>query len=515
MTIKLRLYQQQALMALEHRKVTVLPTGTGKTAVMAALAEREARERRKTHIVVHREELIPQTERALRQAGYRGEIGTVQASRRNFAPVTVCMQQTLRNVKKIPKVANLIVDEAHRYTTELSGHAILNRYEELGAAIYGFTATPSINMKPIYGPGKPFVGVSFRRTIPWAIANGYLCDVRGKVVRLGMDLGKVKRDSSGDWAAGSLSTAMLKVRAPERIVEAWCKEGEGRTRSIAFCPTVEFGEELTRQFKKVTKRVGEVYGTTGKEARSETIEGFRLGEIEVLVNVIVGAEGFDVPEVDCVLMARPTKSWTLYTQCVGRGLRPSPGKRDCLVLDYSGASQALDLATMPKVVGVREAEHGKSVLSILNDRGERSPAELDIDYGVAEMEDALLFHPIVWHQIGEEFVATFDRAHVVTIAPVEDEEDSTVQYGAFLVNLRTGHEHELSLCPFPADAQQIAEELIRDEGEGGLSKRKAPWRAQPVSPAQMKFFRRGSVPATRGEASDQITIMLYKRARGV
>ena len=501
-------------MALRHRQVTVLPTGTGKTAVMAELATRNARKGKRTLVCVHREELIPQTIRAMEAAGYTGKVGIVQAARKDWqADVVVAMQQTLRRVlDDVPRFDVAIIDEAHRYTTKVSGHALLDVLEKGGAKVYGFTATPSINMKPIYGPGKPFTGVSFKRTIPWAITNGYLSDVRAKTVKLGMDMSKVKTDSAGDWAAGSLSTSMLAVRAPERIVESWQKEAADRTRSIAFCPTVEFGRELAKKFRKATSRVGQVYGTTPKEERAETIEAFRLGEIEVLVNVIVGAEGFDVPELDCVLMARPTKSWTLYTQCVGRGLRPSPGKRDCLVLDYSGASQTLDLATLPKVVGAKDLKPGKSLRELVE---ERTPAELDIDYGVAEMEDALLFAPVNWTQVGEEFVAPFDAGHVVALAPVEDEDTATIEYGAFLVNLKSGHEHELGVYPFASDASEMAEDLIREEGDGSLSKRRSPWRRSPPTKAQQKFFRKGGLPETRGEASDLITIMLYKRARGV
>jgi superfamily II DNA or RNA helicase len=511
--VKLRPYQIQALAALEHRHITTLPTGTGKTAIMAEHAMRELRKERSTLVLVHREELIPQTQKALALAGVpEKSVGIVQAARRDPRTVTIAMQQTIRGMADLPKVHTAIVDEAHRYTTEKSGHAVLDALEAQGANIYGFTATPSINMKPIYGPGKPFVGISFKRTIPWAIMNGFLSDVRGRSIRLGMDLKKVKTDRAGDYAAGSLATAMLRVRAPERIVESWQTEAQGRTRTIAFCPTVEFGEALTRAFKKVTERVGQVYGTTATTERAATIESFRKGETEVLINVIVGAEGFDVPEVDCVVMARPTKSWTLYTQCVGRGLRPAPGKVDCLVLDYSGASQTLDLATLPKIVGAKDLKQGKSLRKLVE---ERTPAELDIDYGVAEMEEALLFAPVAWTQVGEEFVATFDSGHVVTIAPVEDEDDSIVSYGVFLVELKSGAETEVGLFPFASDAGAAAEELIREEGEGSLSKRRAPWRRGEVTPAQMKFFRNGGAPATRGEAADQITLLLYRRARGM
>lgn len=506
--MKLRPYQQEALAKLAHRQLTVLPTGTGKTRIMAEMACRHDG----AMILVHREELIDQTVRTIRALRPDVKVGIVQGPQKEWRAVTVIMQQTIRRKIDVPEtIYTLIVDEAHRYTTKASA-AVLDACEARGAKIYGFTATPAINGRPIFGPGMPFTGISYRRTTVSMIREGYLCDARALSVRLGgLDLRKVKT-SQGDYSAASLGAAMGRIHAPARIVEAWQEHAADRKRTIVFLPTVELGHETTDAFRAAGVAAEEAYGDTPKSQRELAIGRIRTGETRVLVNVLVGAEGFDVPEIDCVVQARPTKSWTLYTQCLGRGLRPAPGKTDLLLLDIAGNVHEHDLVTMPKALEMGRLPAGKSVREATEGR---SPREVELEHERAQLEEALLFAPVHWHTWGEEHVAAFDGENVLVLAPIEDETGS-VLYGVFRTNVRSGEEQKVSVHEFPAEASEAAEDLLRSEGDPQLYKRSARWRREPPSERQIRVFAslpEAERPKTRGEAAERLTLALYKRVR--
>lgn len=502
----LRPYQNEALARRTHRELTVLPTGTGKTKIMAEIA---AEASKPVAIVVHREELVDQTVRALRERCPKRRIGVVQGTRNEWREITVCMQQTLRRrLSSIPAgIGTLLVDEAHRYTTKTSGADLIDAFPE--ARVYGFTATPQINGKPIYGPGRPWVGISYRRSPVAMIREGYLCDVRALSVEWSdLDLSRVKV-SKGDYSASALGSAMGRLHAPERIVDAWKEHAADRKRTLVFVPTVELGKATTAAFRATGAAVREVYGNTPPQERKSAISAIRTGAATVLVNVLVGAEGFDVPEIDCVVQARPTKSWTLYVQTIGRGLRIAPGKPDLLVLDIAGSSAEHDLATLPRALEIPSLPRGKSVREVTEDR---APREIELEYGAAVLQEALLYAPVHWNPWHEEYVACFDQEHVVVIAPVE-REDAEMGYGVFQTNVRSGREQEIGVLEYPTEAQEIAEEHIRAEGDAKLFRRSAKWRTMPPTQAQIRWFRDREVPATRGEASEAITLALYRKIR--
>ena len=122
-------------------------------------------------------------------------------------------------------------------------------------------------------------------------------------------------------------------------------------RTIAFCVTVRHAENLARALRVVGVPAGIVHGTMPREERKAVLAAFREGKLQALSNVGVLTEGFDDPGVSCIAMARPTRSEGLYAQCVGRGTRLHPGKRDCLVLDFADVSD-LSLASLPSLFGM-------------------------------------------------------------------------------------------------------------------------------------------------------------------
>jgi ATP-dependent helicase IRC3 len=122
-------------------------------------------------------------------------------------------------------------------------------------------------------------------------------------------------------------------------------------RTVAFCVTVAHAQNLRRSLAALGVRAAAVYGDMPADARAQVLADFAAGRIQVVTNVAVLTEGFDDPGVSCVAMARPTRSEGMYAQCVGRGTRLAPGKRDCLVLDFVDVS-SLSLCSLPSLFGM-------------------------------------------------------------------------------------------------------------------------------------------------------------------
>ena len=383
MPISLRPYQIEAADAVAQchadgtlRPAVILPTGTGKTTVIAELARRQTNTRSVT--LAHRTEIVDQIADRLKAHGI-GSVGVVAGSRNQFgAQHIVGMVQTLRNDKRLSRLAGtaglVIVDECH--------HATADSYQKVLAALGCFESTPAVGFTATLSRGdKARLGdtwdtVAYSKNIRWAISAGYLCPIRGKaVVMPHMDLSKV-RTSGGDYQDGELGEVIAAESAA--IVRAWKRHGEGR-KTMAFVPSVEAAEELCDAFGQAGVPAAFVIGATGIRERQAIYESFAAGQIQVLVSVSVLTEGFDLPAVECILMARPTKLQHVYVQAAGRGLRPSPGKVDCLLLDVVGVSQIHSL------VGANTLDEDVAYERVAID-GEELPADVEQQL---EAEDAI------------------------------------------------------------------------------------------------------------------------------
>jgi hypothetical protein len=153
-----------------------------------------------------------------------------------------------------------------------------------------------------------------------------------------------------DFSGEELSEA-VDIEDRNALVARSIQELARDRRTIAFCVTVNHARHLCIALNRLGVAAGIVYGEMPSEARAGVLADFRNGQIQVLANVAVLTEGFDDPGVSCIAMARPTRSEGLYTQCVGRGTRLHPGKRDCLILDFVDAS-SLPLCSLPSLFGV-------------------------------------------------------------------------------------------------------------------------------------------------------------------
>lgn len=284
-----------------------LSTGGGKTATAADILARANAKGYRSLFLAHLDELIGDTHARLRKAGIRA--GFVQAGRPSDpeAPVQVASLQTLHSRGERPPAELVILDECHRAMGS-SVRGILGGYPD--ASLLGLTATPQ------RGDGQP-LGDVFKKlvqgpTMGWLTEQGYLvpCDLR----------------APGKPRPNALSMCP---------VDAYNEYTPGR-RAIVFAANLEHAKQLVAKFGK---RSALFVGETKREERERLRLAVERGAIDILVGVGVFVEGFDLPSIEVVILARPFSVTGSFLQAIGRGLRPSKGKRVCVVLDLRGAWQ--------------------------------------------------------------------------------------------------------------------------------------------------------------------------------
>jgi DNA repair protein RadD len=321
----------------------VQPTGSGKTVVAAAVIRRALERGQKALFLAPRRELVHQASAKL--CGIRHGLLLAGADDRIdlYAPVQVASVDTLRsrlNRRKrlaLPDFDLVIVDEAHLHVTE-SRKALLELWPQ--ALRVGLTATPTRR------DGRA-LGLLFDQLIePTNTAqltrDGYLAPARYFSLSE-PDLARV-RTVAGDYNAADLAETMNRPKLTGDIVAHFLKLAPTR-RTVLFATSVKHSVALAEEFLRAGVAAEHVDANTPPQMREATFQRFRSGRTQVLCNCFLASYGFDLPELDCVILARPTKSLMLYLQMIGRGLRTSPGKADCLILDHSGAVHRHGLAT--------------------------------------------------------------------------------------------------------------------------------------------------------------------------
>lgn len=196
--------------------------------------------------------------------------------------------------------------------------------------------------------------INFRDYIDM-IKEEWLSDVLFTTVASCADLSKVKKGATGDFLTSALSKAVNTNETNLITVRAWQHRASNRNSTIIFCVDLEHVMTLTNTFRAHGIDARFVTGDTKKILRSERLDGFKKGEFPVLVNCGVFTEGTDIPNIDCVLLARPTKSRNLLVQMIGRGMRLHPGKKNCHVIDMV-ASLKTGIITTPTLFGLDPSE---------------------------------------------------------------------------------------------------------------------------------------------------------------
>jgi ATP-dependent helicase IRC3 len=341
---RLRPYQKKAVAAVvsgfkekhQRRMLLYLPTGAGKTVIATHIikALRTTNAFGKVLFVAHRREIIDQTARTIRRHLPGLEVQIEQGARTtrgNGAIVLASVQSLVRRKENYdPKAYALIIcDECHRALAPSWGEVIdyFHTQANQDTLLLGMTATPQRT------DGRSALDVfgqtAFEISRPDLEDLGYLVPMRYFTIQGNLNLARVKM-SAGDFQVGALSKVMNKPINRALTLKAWMEQGEGK-RTIAFCAGVDHALNLAADFSALGVRAAKIDGKS--KNRSEILKRFADGEIRVLSNYGVLTEGFDDPGVECILMARPTTSALVYTQCIGRGLRMAPGKKACIVID--------------------------------------------------------------------------------------------------------------------------------------------------------------------------------------
>lgn len=373
--MKLRPYQEAALAATidafgagKSRVLVVKPTGTGKTVLFAALVARVAQGVRsrsgapgRSLVLAHREELVRQArEKIETSTGITCGVEMADERADTLRP-PLCVVASVQSMQRdrlrsyaVDHFDLVVVDEAHHATAQ-SYRTILDHFG--GARVLGVTATPDRGDKQ--GLKAVFEAAAYVYEIRDAIRDGWLVPiVQRQVIVDSLDLSKVSV-RAGDYADGELEEQLCQERALHEVAVPTLEQSGSR-------PTVVFtaGVAQARALAEVLNRYRggsavALSGETHPDDRRKSVDDFKGGRVQFLVNCALFLEGFDAPLCACVAMARPTKSRALYAQAIGRGTRilglsleesVAAGKSDLLVLDFVGNSSTHSLVSVADVL---------------------------------------------------------------------------------------------------------------------------------------------------------------------
>ena len=336
-----------------HRSVMVqMPTGTGKTVVLASLVNEELRVKKRKFdevneecspfhsvsgldlsvsgemcilIVAHRRELVEQIRDTIRRMGI------------DDGNITVCSIQWLTyNINKVAIAPSLVViDEAH--------HALAKTYRMMWEAWHearflGLTATPCRMNRA--GFTDLFDVLLTSHSIGQFIREGWLSLFDYYSIKADSEEQRLinsleKRGADGDYQAKELNAVLNKRPSIERLYESVCRYAKGK-KGIVYAINIDHAHNIADYYREHGVNAVAIDSRTPAEVRRQTVDDFKAGRIRIMVSVDLFSEGFDCPDVEFIQMARPTLSLAKYLQMVGRGLRKSKGKKSCVMIDNVG-----------------------------------------------------------------------------------------------------------------------------------------------------------------------------------
>ncbi len=538
---KLRPYQEQAIAAVREAwqrysdVLLIVATGGGKTGIFLSLLNQDLQSNERALILAHRQELVEQPRDRLLNyyPEWAGRIGIVMAEQTDYdRQITVATVQTLANEQRLQRLLKagpihyLVVDEAH--------HAVADSYVQVYQTLrscnptlrhLGVTATPLRTDR--IGLGAVYQHVAGKWGIRELVAQGWLVPPRWLAIQTGISVaGVAVRSHNGgrEFSQRQLADVYETANCWELVVASHRSYASGR-RALAFTASVEGAHRLAETFTAAGIPAAAADGTTPKDERAAILAAFRRGELQVLANMNLFTEGLDVPEVSCIHQVRPTQSDLIYTQMIGRALRPVPGKCDALILDYAPV-EARNVVMAGDVLGVkvrkdayiRDTPEPGAVIGGFTYDGKvkwlnGSPMELisrSLDYmsGSAWQWDR---DASGWLILGlgrdddgiDRTLAMSPVSNVMSLyAIVRD----AAAPGNRVALLQRGSLEELSTW---------AEDYAWQHGLRALAGKRARWRKQPPTEAQWELARRlgiGTDGLFRGEVAAAITRVLAMRS---
>ena len=512
MPIELRPYQQMAADAARETwrsnrsALVVLPTGCGKT-IMALSLVASAREKGfRVLWLAHRQELLEQPARAFRAVWPEAasDIGVVQADRNEAdAGCVFASIDTVRNDSRLGQVLlggapRLVVcDEAH-HTMASSWRKVLGNIDaeaEKPPYRLGLTATPERtdgkNLSKLWE-------MAYSYSMMDAMDEGFLVPIRSIIQTIdGLDLSEVAGTS--DYSAEELGKALLKAEVVNHTADCLTEHAKGR-KVLIFTATVEQARLTAEELRGRGWKSTYISGETPASERAGALNDFSNGDLEVICNCAVLTEGTDLPVADCIVVARPTRSKPLYIQMIGRGLRLSPGKEECLVIDLAGASEQHDLIQAPVLIGILKEERARAK------RGDGSPingSKSDPLKGLMRRRKPLKASWVSIYDL-DKFAWVCDCGKEGMVAVLQDGE----LWMPYWLPKRCRKPSPLSSVPVDLElAYGLGSDVVRRARS--LTYPNARWRKSAVSDGQRAYARRLGitlpVAANKGQAAELIT----------
>ncbi|KAG5947235.1 hypothetical protein E4U53_006446, partial [Claviceps sorghi] len=537
----------------------------------------------RTLILAHRRELVEQAARHC-QLAYPDktieiEMGTIHAS--GAADITIASVQSITSKDRLDKYPPrdfklVLVDEAHHivapgYLKTLK-HFGLDQKQADSPTLIGVSATFSrfdgVKL------GAAIDEIVYHRDYVDMITDKWLSDVIFTTVQSSANLSKVRNGAFGDFQTGELSKVVNTDEVNDMTVKSWMAKAADRKSTLVFCVDLAHVSGLTRKFRDYGYDARFVTGDTAKLERSAILDAFKEGEFPVLVNCGVFTEGTDIPNVDCIVLARPTRSRNLLVQMIGRGMRLHPGKENCHIIDLVSSletgivttptlfgldpDELVDRASVADMRGMKErqsdetsrpqqdAHNPETAASSLGKNNNRSAAEaavtftdyssiLDLVADSSGERHIRALSPYSWVQVGpQRFVLSAPSGSYIRIERIQHDvapppSVPSPSYRAVEIRaLPAG----MAKSPFAAP-REILQAATFDHAVRGADNyaanafphtfihRKQPWRKLPATQGQLDFvnrFRGKAEPLTasdltKGRAADMIT-KLKLGARG-
>lgn len=326
-------YQQKAVedlrfsLAQGHKRVLLqAPTGSGKTVIASQIIQKALSKNKKVWVIAHRRELLFQAAEKLNsEVEYGFILGKTKSQQ---AQVQLASIQSLHRRKVQEQPDLIIIDEAHRSMAK-SYYSLKERYPS--ATMIGLSATPI--RSDGRGLGDFYDDLVHTPNIVELTELGYLVPIR----YFAPEIPNLKgvRVRAGDYREEDLERVM---NTPQLVgnITTWWQKITPNLPTIVFATSVAHSKELQRAFANLGVKSAHLDGNTPLEERKRVLEQQKNGEITVLCNCNLATEGVDLPNVQVVVIARPTQSAGLYIQMAGRALRPYPGKSHCYLIDHAG-----------------------------------------------------------------------------------------------------------------------------------------------------------------------------------
>ena len=550
--LTLRPYQEEAVTGICEQwdagkwTLAALSTGTGKTIIYLAALARHMKPGDRALAIAHRQELIYQPrDRILRYFPDLANVGIVMANENQsdrrvvIATIqTLCANGRLDDIFAHGKITHVVTDEAH-HSVAPSYLGVYERLKEHNPEIkhLGVTATPRRTDGD--GLSRVYDSIAYRMGIKQSINSGALCPFVALGFRLPVNIENVRRVGQG-WDDEELGNVLKAHNAEDLIVAKW-EEHTLNKPTIAFTAGVAQAHSLAQRFREAGYAFEAADGTTPKAERAAILKRFKDGKTTGVVNCALWTEGFDAPQIECLVQVRPTKSDLVYMQMMGRALRVYPGKQVATILDFvpdgdRDILQAGDMLGKPKEQREAEkaAEDDGVILGAFGINSKGEGVDGDPDEIVVEVLDYLTSSRLAWTFDGSLASATVGEGGTLAITMPDDtaadrvaKADELKAEGRWDARYNAEYKRLVGLTRFNLyhihrrlpteaisshdtweDASEAAEDFCILHQIDHLGKKSSKWRRQPASEKQESLCRRLGIwedGMSKGKAAQAIT----------